>query len=58
MLPFEKITGYSREEIVGHNCRFLQGQENGQEGLQTIRDAINRYAQNHSQALISYVQFQ
>lgn len=37
---FEKITGYSREEIVGHNCRFLQGQERDQEGLQTIRDAI------------------
>ena len=23
---FELITGYNREEIVGHNCRFLQGE--------------------------------
>lgn len=22
---FERMTGYSKEEILGHNCRFLQG---------------------------------
>ncbi|HBY80544.1 MAG TPA: PAS domain-containing protein, partial [Cyanobacteria bacterium UBA11148] len=22
---FEKITGYSRKEVIGRNCRFLQG---------------------------------
>jgi len=37
---FEKITGYSQEETVGRNCRFLQGQERDQEELQQIRDAI------------------
>ena len=37
---FELITGYSQEEIVGLNCRFLQGQERDQEELQQIRDAI------------------
>jgi PAS domain S-box-containing protein len=37
---FEKITGYSQEETVGRNCRFLQGQERDQEELQLIRDAI------------------
>ena len=37
---FEKITGYSKEETVGRNCRFLQGQERDQEELQQIRDAI------------------
>ena len=37
---FEKITGYSREETVGRNCRFLQGQERDQPELQQIRDAI------------------
>ena len=37
---FEQITGYSNEETVGRNCRFLQGQERDQEELQQIRDAI------------------
>ena len=38
---FEQITGYSIEETLGRNCRFLQGQENDQKELQQIRDAIN-----------------
>lgn len=37
---FEKISGYSNEETVGRNCRFLQGQERDQEELQQIRDAV------------------
>jgi len=37
---FEKITGYSKEEAVGRNCRFLHEQEKNQEELQIIRDAI------------------
>jgi len=37
---FEQITGYSNEETVGRNCRFLQGQERDQEELQQVREAI------------------
>jgi PAS domain S-box-containing protein len=37
---FELISGYSNEETVGRNCRFLQGQERDQDELQQIRDAI------------------
>jgi len=37
---FEKITGYSQDETVGRNCRFLQGQLRDQQELQQIRDAI------------------
>ncbi len=37
---FELITGYSREEIVGRNCRFLQGNDRDQEGIAKIRQAI------------------
>lgn len=37
---FENITGYNRDETVGRNCRFLQGNERDQPELQQIRDAI------------------
>lgn len=37
---FELITGYSREEILGHNCRFLQGEDRDQEGIEQIRQAM------------------
>jgi PAS domain S-box-containing protein len=37
---FEKITGYSQEETVGRNCRFLHDQAKDQEELQLIRDAV------------------
>jgi PAS domain S-box-containing protein len=30
---FENMSGYTQEEITGHNCRFLQGQDRDQEGL-------------------------
>jgi PAS domain S-box-containing protein len=37
---FELITGYSQEEVVGRNCRFLHDQDKDQAELQPIRDAI------------------
>ena len=37
---FELITGYDREETIGKNCRFLQGEDRDQEGLEKIRAAI------------------
>jgi PAS domain S-box-containing protein len=39
---FELITGYDQEEIIGRNCRFLQGEERDQEGLELLRDAIEK----------------
>jgi PAS domain S-box-containing protein len=39
---FEQISGYSQEEIVGRNCRFLQGKDHDQEELQKIRDALQK----------------
>ncbi len=38
---FEEITGYSQQEVVGHNCRFLQGEEPDQEARKKIREAID-----------------
>lgn len=37
---FEAITGYTLDEAVGKNCRFLQGNEHDQEGVRQLREAI------------------
>jgi diguanylate cyclase (GGDEF)-like protein/PAS domain S-box-containing protein len=37
---FEQVTGYSREEAIGRNCRFLQGTDRDQPELDKIRRAI------------------
>ena len=37
---FEKLTGYSNDEILYRDCRFLQGDDNDQPGLQAIRYAV------------------
>ncbi len=39
---FCRLTGYAREEIVGRNCRFLQGAETDWETVRRIRDAVKR----------------
>ncbi|MDX1443461.1 MAG: diguanylate cyclase [Gammaproteobacteria bacterium] len=39
---FEKLTGYSLEEVRGHNPRFLQGDEREQEARSDLRKAISR----------------
>ena len=37
---FLRLTGYSREEVIGRNCRFLQGPETDREAASAIRDAV------------------
>jgi PAS domain S-box-containing protein len=37
---FERLTGYTREEILGRNCRFLQGSEAPPDVRAEIRRAI------------------
>jgi PAS domain S-box-containing protein len=37
---FERMTGYSREEILGRNCRFLQGDDREQPAVAEIRAAL------------------
>ncbi|MGJ9381875.1 EAL domain-containing protein [Salipaludibacillus sp. CF4.18] len=37
---FESMTGYSKEEVMYKNCRFLQGPETNQEDTDIIRTAI------------------
>ena len=37
---FERITGYSREAVIGRNCRFLQGPDTDPETVRKLREAI------------------
>lgn len=39
---FERITGYSASEVLGRNCRFLQGQDTDQATLEKLRMAIRQ----------------
>jgi PAS domain S-box-containing protein len=40
---FETMTGYAQGEIIGRNCRFLQGRDKDQDGLATLREALTRH---------------
>lgn len=37
---FTSITGYPADEVVGRNCRFLQGEETSEEQIGRMREAI------------------
>lgn len=37
---FEKLTGYSRDEAIGRNCRFLQNDDRDQPALRELRAAV------------------
>jgi len=39
---FEKITGYSQEEILNKNCRFLQADDRDQKSISTIQNALKK----------------
>ena len=40
---FEKLTGYNSAEVVGRNCRFLQGPDTDLETVQRMRDALSAH---------------
>lgn len=40
---FERLTGYSQEEIIGHNCRFLQGDDRDQSERYQIAEALKNH---------------
>ncbi|PTD03849.1 Phototropin-1 [Fusarium culmorum] len=39
---FEELTGYSRTEVLAHNCRFLQGPQTDRDRIANMRSAIWR----------------
>eukprot|EP00217_Crustomastix_stigmatica_P012793 CAMPEP_0183797780 /NCGR_PEP_ID=MMETSP0803_2-20130417/17021_1 /TAXON_ID=195967 /ORGANISM="Crustomastix stigmata, Strain CCMP3273" /LENGTH=709 /DNA_ID=CAMNT_0026042449 /DNA_START=114 /DNA_END=2240 /DNA_ORIENTATION=- len=50
---FLDLTGYSREEVLGRNCRFLQGPETDRESVLQIREAV-RQGRECSVRLLNY----
>lgn len=38
---FTELTGYAEEEVLGSNCRFLQGEETRPEPVSRMREAID-----------------
>jgi PAS domain S-box-containing protein len=40
---FERLTGYTQADIIGHNCRFLQGDDREQPGRYQIAEAIKNH---------------
>ncbi len=38
---FERLTGYSEEDILYQDCRFLQGEDRDQDARKVIRTAID-----------------
>ncbi|KQR82165.1 histidine kinase dimerization/phosphoacceptor domain -containing protein [Sphingomonas sp. Leaf343] len=37
---FQKLTGYDRDEIIGRNCRFLQGPDTSRDDVARVRTAV------------------
>lgn len=50
---FLQMTGYSYEDILGKNCRFLQGPESSNAAIQKLRDAIEQ-KESVSVQLVNY----
>lgn len=40
---FEVLTGYGKEEIIGKNCRFLQGTDTDQPELDKLRESLKKH---------------
>tara|TARA_R110002051_G_scaffold141578_1_gene214750 strand:+ start:1124 stop:1798 length:675 start_codon:yes stop_codon:yes gene_type:complete len=38
---FMDLTGYTEDEVIGQNCRFLQGVDTSAESIKAVRDAIS-----------------
>jgi PAS domain S-box-containing protein len=44
---FEELTGYPRDEVLGRNCRFLQGPETDPDTVAAIRRALAGQSECH-----------
>ncbi len=42
---FLRLTGYDRDEVVGRNCRFLQGPLTDRQDVAKLREAVDRHSE-------------
>lgn len=50
---FEQLTGYAPEDVLGRNCRFLQGSRSEPEVIKRMRTALDQ-AQQFTEVLLNY----
>ena len=50
---FLEQTGYAAGEVIGRNCRFLQGDDTDPRAVESIREAV-RAARRHTVELLNY----
>lgn len=50
---FETMTGYRREEVIGRNCRFMQGEDTDPAAVEELSQAI-RQGQSREVVLLNY----
>lgn len=50
---FYRLTGYGPDDVIGHNCRFLQGSKTRRESVSRLRDSI-RSGEEICETLLNY----
>jgi len=50
---FTEITGYAHSDLIGHNCRFLQGENTAPEAVEAIRHGLRHHTEVNLE-LINY----
>jgi diguanylate cyclase (GGDEF)-like protein/PAS domain S-box-containing protein len=50
---FERISGYAAEDVIGRNCRFLQGPDTNRDDVAEVRAAVNAGVA-HTTTLLNY----
>jgi len=48
---FQRITGYSRDDVLGQNCWQLRGPDTNEKALDTIREALADFREVHTSIL-------
>ena len=50
---FYRLTGYSTDDVIGHNCRFLQGAKTNRDSPRRLRENIEK-GEEHCETLLNY----